>query len=74
LNVRVIRDAETRVFWDTIDVFTREQAAAEGREDGEAEAAARVECGVGEFFVDFCAREQGVAGLFDALYNQFDDW
>lgn len=37
----------------------------QGREDGEAEAAALVEFGIGELLVDFVAAEERVAGLFD---------
>jgi hypothetical protein len=38
-----------------------------GREDGKAETTACVKCCVCEFFVDLGAREEAVAGLFDAL-------
>jgi hypothetical protein len=65
LYVGIVRDAQAGIVGDAVNVFACEEAALERGKDCQAKATAGVERCVFEFFVDFFAREEGVAGLFD---------
>lgn len=65
LDIRIVGGAQAGVLGHAVDVLAREQAAPERGEDGQPQAAARVQVCVFELVVDLVAAQERVAWLFD---------